>query len=466
MKRTNLCMMMALGACLGALAEAVKPAAVDGGATSSPPEVAAPAPAFVNDICLPSSLYMLSDTPNDVFVQPFLKRWRPYNDFVRFNMKNKGAFMRRLNHVATISKPADGDVLQVDLVNGDEFKVVKHLSPKLRVGKKGVGDKDVYAQIIGDSFTHGNFFRAALVDSGYVPTIHMVGLLKFADGQYNEGRGGWTLGSYFGVPKRPNRSYHGFMQPEGARYWGNREFWKMAWRCTRKTQPKGFEPTYSCARFDSCVGRFDENTGVLLDPKEGDIQFDEATKGFVRFDGSDWKSVPANSLKWSFDYGKYLQMWNVTPPQFLFVVLGLNDFRGRLDADYSQWERQITIVKDSYLKACPGGKFAICIPCSTCGSIDNVAGDFTPRQNAAMWNFRNWLIKTFDKREKEGFHIVDAGLATDNDYGYNLAKGSVVVPFEGYNGEEKLRVQTGNPHPYPNYVTMGLPFAAFIQYYR
>ena len=31
---------------------------------------------------------------------------------------------------------------------------------------------------------------------------------------------------------------------------------------------------------------------------------------------------------------------------------------------------------------------------------------------------------------------------------------------------EPLRVQTGNPHPYPNYPAMGLPFAAFIQYYR
>ena len=144
----------------------------------------------------------------------------------------------------------------------------------------------------------------------------------------------------------------------------------------------------------------------------------------------------------------------------------VNDFRGRLNADYSTWERQITIMKESYLAACPGGKFVIAILISTCGSIDNAAGDFTPLQNAAMWNFRNWLIQTFDKREKEGFYLLDAGIAADNDHGFNLATSSATVPFEGYNGEEKLRVQTGNPHPYPNYVTMGLLFAAFIQYYR
>ena len=428
--------------CLGMAASLCAQTAPAPSAADASPAASQP---FVNDICLPSALYMLADTPNDVFVQPFLKRWRPYNDFVRFAMKDKNAFSRRLSHVATVSKPTDGAVLHVDLVNGDEFKTVKRLAPVLRVGKKGAGEKDVYAQIIGDSLTHGRFFQAALLDSGYVPKLHLVGLLKFADGQYNEGRGGWSLATYFSVPS---------------------PFWKMAWRCVRKTQPKGFEPSYSCARFDSCVTRFDEQTGVLLNPAEGDVQYDEDAKSFVRYDGAAWRAVPAQSLKWRFDYGKYLQMWNIPSPQFLFVSLGVNDFRGRLNADYSQWERQITTMKESYLAACPGGKFVIAIPISTCGSIDNAAGDFTPLQNAAMWNFRNWLIQTFDKREKDGFYLLDGGIATDNDYGFNLAKGSATVPFEGYNGEENLRVQTGNPHPYPNYVTMGLPFAAFIQYYR
>jgi len=357
-------------------------------------------------------------------------------------------------------------VLDVDLVNGDEFETVKRLSPKIRVGRRGVGDKDVYVQIIGDSLTHGRFFQTALLEQGHVPKLHMTGLLKFAEGQYNEGRGGWALATYFSVPQSPNRSYHGFMHPEGGRYWGNRDFWKMAWRCFRKTQPPGFEPSYSCARFDDCVPRFDENTGVLLDPKEGDVQFDEASKSFVRYDGSAWKAVPAKSLKWSFDYGKYLEMWGVKPPQILFVSLGVNDFRSNLHADFSQWGRNITTMKESYLKACPGGKFVIAIPISTCGSVDNMAGDFNPYFNAAMWNFRNWLIKTFDGREKEGFYLLDAGIATDNDYGFVLANGPAAVPFAGYAGKEKLRIQTGNPHPYPNYCTMGIPFAAFIQYHR
>lgn len=424
---------------------------------------------FVNDICLPSNLWLLSDTANDLFVQPFIKRWRPYDDYVRFSLKgmSKDAFSRRLSHVATIGHPVDGSTLQVDLVNGDEFETVKRVTSTIRVGRKGVGDTDVYAQILGDSFTHGRFYHDALLACGYVPKLHLVGLLKDSEGQFNEGRGGAALATYFGVPTREVQFYHGYQQPEGCRYWGARAFWVMAWRCYRKTQPKGFEPTYSCSRYDACLPRFDEKTGVLLAPKAGDLQFDNAAKTFVAWDGSAWKPVDAKSLKWSFDYAKYLAMWELKSPKFLFVLLGLNDFRGSLQADFTQWGERIKIVKESYLKAVPDGKFVICIPCSTCGSIDNAAGDFTPLQNAAMWRFRDWLITNFDRREKDGYYLLDAGISTDNDHGFNAARGSIVTPFEkAPETAEPLKVQTGNPHPYPNYPAMGLPFAAFIQYYR
>jgi len=458
--KTNV-MLIALGFGCAAVAAEAKPK----------PEEAKPVGAkrFVNDICLPSNLWLLSDTANDLFVQPFLKRWRPYDDFVRFSLSgpDKPAFSRRLSPVATIGRPVDGSKLTVDLVNGDEFETVKRTVSTIRVGRKGVGDRDVYAQILGDSFTHGRFYQDALVESGYVPKLHLVGLLSGGGGQFNEGRGGAALATYFGVPTREIQFYHGFQQPDGYRYWGARAFWVMAWRCFRGTQPKGFEPTYSCSRYDACLPRFDEKTGVLLAPKAGDLQYDNAAKTFVAWDGTAWKSVDARSLKWSFDYAKYLAMWELKAPQFLFVLLGLNDFRGNLRADFTQWGERIRIVKESYLGAVPDGKFVICIPCSTCGSVDNASGDFTPAQNAAMWRFRDWLIKTFDRREKEGFHLLDAGISTDNDHGFNPARGTVCTPFEKAPATfEPLRVQTGNPHPYPNYPAMGLPFAAFIQYYR
>ena len=438
------------GLCLGALLFAV------------------PAEAFTNDICLASQLWMLSGVRNDVFFKPFVKRWRPYDDFVRFSSgRGDMRFSRHLGHVVSIDEPVDGAVLTAALVNGDEFRTVASRKVTLRVGRQGVGTNEVVAQIVGDSFTRGQFFRDALVDSGYVPGLRLVGLLRGGKGWHDEGRGGWSLASYFGVVKRENQCYHGFMHPEDGRYWGSRAFWRMAWRCVRGTQPKGFEPSYSCARFDDVIGRLDESTGIPLDPEPGDVQYDNEAGRFVRFDGKAWKPVDGDALRWTFDYGKYLRMWGVEAPRFLFVVLGLNDWcQAPMNADFSAWGERIETFRRSYHAACPDGMFVICIPCSTCGSIDNAGGAFTPRQNAAMWRFRDWLIRTYDGREKDGFHLLDTGVAIDDDYGFSVAEGEAAAPYAKYAGKERLRIQTGNPHPYPNYPSMGVPLAAFIQYYR
>ena len=57
----------------------------------------------------------------------------------------------------------------------------------------------------------------------------------------------------------------------------------------------------------------------------------------------------------------------------------------------------------------------------------------------------------FDRREAEGIYIVDMGAAIDGENGYRRGRDGL---------------QTGNPHPYPNYPAMGVPLAAFLQYYR
>lgn len=427
-----------------------------------------PSPGFKNDICLPSVLYMLSGVQNDIFVQPLIKRWRPYDDFVRFSLNKSAPFMRRLSRVASIDAPVDGSTLTTELINSDEFEVIKRQSSVIRVGIKGAGQDEVTAQIIGDSYTQGAFFRKAILDPQMVPALKLVGLRKCQDRQYDEGRGGWTLQSYFDVPNQPTSSYHGFMQPDGnMRYWGARDFWVNAWQVFRNTCPKTFEPRYSCGRFDFCLHKFDEKTGILLTPEPGDVQYDNKSASYVIFDGKDWKPTKNNVLKWNFDYPKYLAMWKLKTPQFLFVVLGLNDFINNLNADFSNWDAQITTVKNSFLKANPNGFFVICIPCSTVGTLDNADGQFTIRQNAAMWRFRKHLIETFDKRVKDGFHLLDTGIPIDNDDGFNKVKqGPLTLHFPGAAKDQHYDVQTGNPHPYPNYTTLGLPLAAFIQYYR
>ena len=137
----------------------------------------------------------------------------------------------------------------------------------------------------------------------------------------------------------------------------------------------------------------------------------------------------------------------------------MNDFCNKLEADYSQWDQQITTLKNSYLEARPDGRFAICIPCSSCGILDNAAGSFTLKQNAAMWNFRDHLIKQFDRREQDGFYLIDTAITVDNEYGYRyLPKNDVTIPYAGCPDDVILNVQTGN-HPYNSYPNMGVPIA-------
>jgi len=426
------------------------------------------AQSFRNEICLPEYLYVLEGQPCDLFTQPILKRWRPYDDHVRFEAKGV-TFARRLSTVATIDKAPDGAKVKISLVNSDDFETLQEEECTLRVAQAGRDTGLITAQILGDSYTNdGAFFRQVLTNASLVPNLQLVGLRKFTEGQFDEGRGGWRLANYFQIPKGELCSYHGYMQPQGNyRYWGDRVFWVMAWKVFRKTAPNTFEPKYFCGRYDACLERYDEGTGTLLKPLKGDLQYDSAQKTFLLFDGKKWIPKTESDFQWSFDYGKYLSMWNIHAPEFLFVQLGVNDFRSDYKADFAQWNEQIAEVQEAYLKAVPNGKFILCIPCSTMGTDDNAAGDFNTKLNAAMWRFRKNLIENFSHRESEGFYLLDAGIGVSNEFGYNPENNEAkTLPYAGYKGKERIAVQTGNPHPYANYATMGLPFAAFIQYYR
>ncbi|MBS1631434.1 MAG: hypothetical protein JST10_02565 [Bacteroidetes bacterium] len=431
-----------------------------------------PAPAFINDICLPSKLYMLSGVQNDIFVEPLVKRWRPYNDVVQFS--GTARFQRRLQRVASINKPIDGSSVTITLINEDRFDTIKSISSEIVTGNPGIGEDSVIVSIIGDSFTNGAFFKDALITKGYVPKIQMVGLRNTLDcpGQYDEGRGGWTLSDYFKVTTGRTESYNGFWQPEGVyKYWGSTAFWKLANEI--RLNPKGkwsFDESYFTGRFDTQSLLFDVNTGYKTNPVVNDIMFDNTKNYYIKYNGSKWIQTDYSDYKWSFNYGKYLSMWKLPKPSIVAEFLGLNDFRSMKDPekiDFSEWNMQLNTIATSYLKAVPSGKFVIMIPCSTCGILDNMAGYFTTKQNACMWEVRRNIIENFDRKESENIYIVDAAIAIDNLYGYNFTTSAgYTQPYSEYKGTDSILVQTGNPHPYPNYPAMGVSLAAFIQKYR
>lgn len=427
---------------------------------------------FQNDICLPSTIYMLSDTQNDIFVEPLIKRWRPFHDVVRFSGTAK--YSRRLQRVVSIDKPQDGTLVVASLINQDYFDTIKSFTSNIVVGEKGKGDNKVTVSIIGDSFTQGAFFKDALLGKGYVPNIKMIGLRDVSGylGQADEGRGGWTLNKFFKVTNKRTDAYNGFWQPDGEhKYWGSTDFWQLA--NAIRLHPESawsFGEKYNAGRFGTQSMHFDDKTGYKLNPTKNDVMYDNSLDTYVKFDGRNWQSVSYENFSWNFDYGKYLLMWNLEAPSILAEFLGLNDFRSATDPaeiDFSLWNTQIEKLAASYFKAVPNGKFVLMIPSSTCGVLDNEAGDFTTKQNACMWELRRNIIKNFDKREAEKIYVVDAGIAIDNYFGYNFTTDSIYTkPYSEYHGTKRISVQKGNPHPYINYPNMGISLAAFIQKYR
>ncbi|MBD0777804.1 hypothetical protein HPE56_08365 [Maribacter sp. ANRC-HE7] len=427
---------------------------------------------FTNDICLPSMLYMLSGMQNDIFVEPLIKRWRPYNDVVRFSGSTE--YSRRLQRVASITDPVAGSTVTLELVNQDEFKTVKTLTSTIVVGQAGVGKDTVIVSIIGDSFTNGAFFKDALLEKGYAPKTKMIGLREVVGcpGQFDEGRGGWTLKGYFSVTNQRTQAYNGFWQPEGKyRYWGATAFWNLVKEFSSDPERKwSFEEKYNASRYHSNAELFDAATGYKLNPAKNDLIYDNALESYMLYNGSKWKKTAYEDFVWDFDYGKYLSMWDLESPVILAEFLGLNDFRNALDPtsiDFSEWNVLMEKVIASYLKAVPAGRFALMIPSTSCGILDNMAGAFTTKQNACMWELRKNIIDKFDHRTDKNIHIVDGGIAIDNLYGtWFRTDPTFTLPYSGYKGDGRIAVQFGNPHPFQNYPTMGVSLAAFIQNYR
>jgi hypothetical protein len=428
--------------------------------------------AYENDICLPSKLYMLSEVQNDIFVEPLIKRWRPYNDVVRFAGTTK--FQRRLQRVASIHSPIDSSTVSLSLINQDNFDTVRTITSTIMVGEQGKGSGSVAVSIIGDSFTNGAFFKDALFEKGYVPNLKMVGLRDVLgySGQFDEGRGGWTLGQYFSVTNGRTQAYQGFWQPgENYKYWGATDFWKLA-NAIRLNPDKewSFGEKYNASRYETRSVWFDEKSGLKKNPQKDDVMYNNSLEQYVRDNGKKWIEVDYKDFSWSFDYGKYLSMWELEAPLILSEFLGLNDFRGAADPsriDFSKWNEQIEIMAASYLEAVPSGKFVLMIPASTCGSLDNNAGFFTTKQNACMWELRRNIIENFDEREAESIYIVDAGIAIDNLDGFRFTDDpKYTKPYSEYTGTNSISVQTASPHPFPNYPNMGMSLAAFIQRFR
>lgn len=130
--------------------------------------VSAQTTGFRNEISVPGKVYMLSGVDNTLFIEPIMKRWRLYDDIVRFS--GDAAYTRRTSRYVTVRPEAGTERrMVVDLVNTDRFDTLMTDTVTVLVGRKCTGGGEVTAQILGDSYVHGAFFRDALLERDMSP---------------------------------------------------------------------------------------------------------------------------------------------------------------------------------------------------------------------------------------------------------------------------------------------------------
>lgn len=436
---------------------------------------------FVNDIAMPKKLYMFNNVDNDIYKEPMIKLYGS-NEVVRFK---HSSIYRQFANVTTIKTPANNSILETSLRNlrSDAVDTIKTISTIIKSCNANLASEtfsNLNVQVIGDSFTQGEFYYYGLEASKYAPNVTLVGTVKawksWNTSAHHEGRSGWSLDIYSSVVT--NGCHSPFWQPNGNyRYWGNIDFWKQVY-INRENQNHDLYTGYV-----EQLNLYYNQDGTLKSPLEGDIMFFNSENKFKVFNGSSWIDTTKESYTWGFDYSKYCSMYSAIiggVPDVIFFTLGLDDFRyyspNTIEEFATVWDKKVELLKTSYLSKNPNGKFVICIPCSTIGTDTNtivgtnaVGNDnFPALPHRSMFYARKHIIDTYDGRESSGIYVVDTGLMYDYYFGFLTTEDeSYTKPFSAYQQDNKIEnVQFFNPHPTNSYRNASIAMAAFIQNMR
>lgn len=481
-----------------------------------------------NAIAFPNAIYCLVGVQRNFWHQSLLSRWNPNDYYLQFG--GTAPYQRRTPLVATIKEDAlsklDGKKMTLSLVDYRKMAVVQKIEnvtvraahPKAESDGLGL----IRVMFVGSSTTQSCYFVEAL--TRYVSNYELVGLRHSppsnntnpdpSDENFSiihEAHGGCTLASFFGEPSTgATAHFFPFIQPNGNyRYWGATGFWKNAHlnKYTTVTQNDPDEPDYHPGAYNngcyiqSALEKFDETTGLLENPTQYDIMYDNDNSSFIKWDGSEWQTIDKSDFTWTFQFGKYIDMWGLDTPDVVVVTLGSNDFRNAdLPIDFSQWNGMITEFVASVKEKNSSAKLALCSQ----GPFGNDGYDGLP---TGMLNYKCWLhfrnmIDVFGKMESQGVYVIDQTSELSAEYGFPVimtgdttasqtavvhtfptynyplvyptelyhelythdGKGSVAKP---YSIEQKMKVLNADSvHPQYSYANMGIPIAAFLQYIR
>jgi hypothetical protein len=246
---------------------------------------------------------------------------------------------------------------------------------------------------IGDSITRaGNYSYLA---ANAIPGMTAVGTRTYNDALFaTEGRGGWSLSSYFnniGAAAADSPFLFPTAVANGAKFWGNTEFWrKVSWVAmnTLPTNGYDYDGFQKMARNWGSMASspvFDV-IGYPNTPAEGDVVVDptqSAGNTFRQYTSGAWVTMsPQPSLAGStvaFSFSKYMQRFAAAYPNggptSISIMLETNDFFTTLDdSSWATWKGRMDTVIASVRAWSATVPFIICLA-PTGGPADKWGGE-------------------------------------------------------------------------------------------
>ena len=412
------------------------------------------------ELVLPSRVYCLDEEENSVYfknvfeyINPnFLIKASGWNTFERYARRDSGMSSWDLS------------------VSIHQQKNLTLLETKTMIGCKGSKATDNGTKainVIGDSFTYNGSWFSQI--NALCPSLSFVGMRTSynSGGLKAEGRGGWTLADYFKVNNSSTAYYEGFspfMHPSGKRYYGIVEFWKDIVNSTIG------EHTYTMKGFGDYSAMFSTD-GYKLNPSVGDVMYDFANSVYKEWDGTSWSVSSLTDEDFEFNYSTYIDVWNINIPDFVLIMLGVNDwFSGFDESTATLWNNRMQTIIQSIQSFATGQSRTIVIGLCTNTTIASTANnnhhinpDFCSR---SLFKGRKNTIVTFDTDvyRTAGVYVVDTGACLDPIYGFTLSK---IKPFIYYEENDMELYSTNGVHPSTaGYKQLGTCAAGFIQYIR
>lgn len=410
----------------------------------------------IPQMCLANKLYVLSGYQNSIYYKNILNYMLP-----KFTLKNRSVAWKYEDRCCRNNGAQAGFNLQ--LCDTASLLQVRSISCGTVIGNPSTDNGAKKINVIGDSFTYNGRWYQQIYD--LCPNLSFVGMRKSygtSEPLRAEGRGGWKLSDYVTKPHFDTVEYgfSPFLHPSGYKYYGVTGFWKKIVNGTIGPD------TYTMNGYGDYVSWFDSN-GYKLNPQANDMMYDFENSQYIYYNGSEWVAY-SGTPTFVFDYAKYIEVWEIETPNFVLIMLGVNDFFGKYDETIATaFLANYNTMLDSITAFATANNISIVV-----GICTNTVIASMPNSNyfenhlinsRSLWNGRKLIIDSFNipAYENRNIFVVDTGATLDPDYGFDVEEKK---PFEWYEGDERILFGTNGVHPSTGgYKQLGTCAAGFVQ---